>query len=156
MYLVNADKDLYIGNSRASTTTNNKYFRGHLDELRLFKNLARLLKNAVRDEYLYRKALELDLNKSLAAQKDYGLWKRYLLYRKGVSTFIANVDPDNRQKVLTAWLNSLRKDAEIRVNNQLLNSVNYTGIQMLTFWNDNSSLQLAVPPLIDFRNIESE
>ena len=124
------------------------------NELRLFKNLARLLKNAVRDEYLYRKALELDLNKSLAAQKDYGLWKRYLLYRKGVSTFIANVDPDNRRKVLTAWLNSLRKDAEIRVNNQLLNSVNYTGIQMLVFWNDNSSLQLAVPPLIDFRNNE--
>jgi len=100
--------------------------------------------------------LELDLNKSLAAQKDYGLWKRYLLYRKGVSTFIANVDPDNRRNVLTAWLNSLRKDAEIRVNNQLLNSVNYTGIQMLAFWNDNSSLQLAVPPLIDFRNNESE
>ncbi len=126
------------------------------NEQSLIKNIVRLLKNAVRDEYLYRKALELDLNKSLAAQKDYGLWKRYLLYRKGVSTFIANVDPDNRRKVLTAWLNSLRKDAEIRVNNQLLNSVNYTGIQMLTFWNDNSSLQLAVPPLIDFRNNESE
>ncbi len=126
------------------------------NEQSLIKNIIQLLKNAVRDEYLYRKALELDLNKSLAAQKDYGLWKRYLLYRKGVSTFIANVDPDNRRKVLTAWLNSLRKDAEIRVNNQLLNSVNYTGIQMLTFWNDNSSLQLAVPPLIDFRNNESE
>jgi len=25
---------------------------------------------------------------------------------------------------------------------------------MLVFWNDNSTLQLAVPPLIDFRNNE--
>jgi len=124
------------------------------NELRLFKNLARLLKNAVRDEYLYRKALELDLNKSLTAQKDYSLWKRYLLYTKGVSTFLENVAPDERQVVLTEWLNSLREDAEIRVNNQLLNSVNYTGIQMLVFWNDNSTPQLAVPPLIDFRNNE--
>jgi hypothetical protein len=124
------------------------------NELRLFKNLARLLKNAVRDEYLYRKALELDLNKSLTAQKDYSLWKRYLLYTKGVSTFLENVALDERQVVLTEWLNSLREDAEIRVNNQLLNSVNYTGIQMLVFWNDNSTLQLAVPPLIDFRNNE--
>ena len=124
------------------------------NELRLIKNLARLLKNAVRDEYLYRKALELDLNKSLTAQKDYSLWKRYLLYTKGVSAFLENVAPDERQVVLTEWLNSLREDAEIRVNNQLLNSVNYTGIQMLVFWNDNSTLQLAVPPLIDFRNNE--
>ncbi len=124
------------------------------NELRLIKNIARLLKNAVRDEYLYRKALELDLNKSLTAQKDYSLWKRYLLYTKGVSAFLENVAPDERQVVLTEWLNSLRKDAEIRVNNQLLNSVNYTGIQMLVFWNDNSTLQLAVPPLIDFRNNE--
>ncbi len=124
------------------------------NELRLFKNLARLLKNAVRDEYLYRKALELDLNKSLTAQKDYSLWKRYLLYTQGVSTFLENVALDERQVVLTEWLNSLREDAEIRVNNQLLNSVNYTGIQMLVFWNDNSTLQLAVPPLIDFRNNE--
>ncbi len=124
------------------------------NELRLFKNLARLLKNAVRDEYLYRKALELDLNKSLTAQKDYSLWKRYLLYTKGVSAFLENVAPDERQVVLTEWLNSLREDAEIRVNNQLLNSVNYTGIQMLVFWNDNSTSQLAVPPLIDFRNNE--
>jgi len=37
MYLVNADKDLYIGNSRASTTTNSNYFIGSLDEVRLFK-----------------------------------------------------------------------------------------------------------------------
>ena len=124
------------------------------NELRLIKNLARLLKNAVRDEYLYRKALELDLNKSLTAQKDYSLWKRYLLYTKGVSAFLENVAPDERQVVLTEWLNSLREDAEIRVNNQLLNSVNYTGIQMLVFWNDNSTPQLAVPPLIDFRNNE--
>jgi hypothetical protein len=98
--------------------------------------------------------LELDLNKSLTAQKDYSLWKRYLLYTKGVSTFLENVALDERQVVLTEWLNSLREDAEIRVNNQLLNSVNYTGIQMLVFWNDNSTLQLAVPPLIDFRNNE--
>ncbi len=126
------------------------------DELRLIKNLVRLLKNAVRDEYLYRKALELGLNESLTAQKDYGLWKRYLLYRKGVSTFIANVDPDERQKVLTAWLNSLREDAKIRVNDQLLNAVNFTGIQMLAFWIDDSSPQLAVPPLIDFRNNKAE
>ena len=124
------------------------------DELRIMKNLVVLLKNAVRDEYLYRKAMELGLNESLPAKKDYGLWRRYLLYRKGISTYLADVDPVDRQEAVTTWLNRLRKKAKIRVDDPMLNAVNYTGIQMLAFWKDDTSPQLAVPPLIDFRNNE--
>lgn len=124
------------------------------DERKRTQSLVVLLKNAVRDEYLYKKALELGLNESLAAQKDYGLWRRYLLYRKGVSTYLAHVDPSDRQEAVTTWLNGLRDEAKIRVDDPMLNAVNYTGIQMLAFWKDDTSPQLAVPPLIDFRNYE--
>lgn len=114
------------------------------------KSLTRFLKVAVRDHYLSQRAKQLGLESKKRVREDVQMWGRYFLYMKGIYAFTAGDSALKNINTVANRISELRANAEITINNNLLENIELTGIPMVVFWNNDLSRQLAVPPLIEF------
>ncbi len=120
----------------------------------LQKSLARFFRSALRDYYLAEQARKLGLESNKRVVDDIQSWGRYFLYSSGVS-FFDSQDSNQDDKTIPLrrdeWIDKLREEADIKINHDLLENVELTGIPMLVLWNSDLGRQLAVPPLLEFR-----
>ena len=117
----------------------------------LRNTLTRFLKAAVRDHYLSERAKQLGLESKKRVKKDTQAWARYFLYLKGVTIFTERDTALTNPGMIADRIMELRRDANITINHNLLETIELTGIPMLVFWNSDIARQLAVPPLMEFR-----
>ncbi len=117
----------------------------------LRNTLTRFLKAAVRDHYLSERAKQLGLESKKRVKKDTQAWARYFLYLKGVTIFTERDTALTNRGMIADRIMELRRDANITINHNLLETIELTGIPMLVFWNSDITRQLAVPPLMEFR-----
>lgn len=117
----------------------------------LRSTLTQFLKGAVRDQYLAERAKQLGLESRTRVKKDVQMWGRYFLYMQGVTTFVERDTSLINSTMIANRIMELRKDAQITINEDLLATIELTGIPMLAFWNGGITRQLAVPPLMEFR-----
>ena len=113
--------------------------------------LTRFLKAAVRDQYLAERARQLGLESKGRVMSDVLMWARYFLYLQGVRIFAERDTTLTQPSTIADKITELRSHAHIKINHDLLESIEVTGIPMLAFWNGDVTRQLAVPPLRDFR-----
>ncbi len=117
----------------------------------LRSNLTQFLKGAVRDQYLAERAKQLGLESKTRVKQDVRMWGRYFLYLQGVTTFVERDTSLTNSAMIANRIMELRRDAQITINHDLLETIELTGIPMLAFWNGGITRQLAVPPLMEFR-----
>ena len=117
----------------------------------LRNTLTRFLKAAVRDHYLSERAKQLGLESKKRVKKDTQAWARYFLYLKGVTIFTERDTALTNPGMIADRIMELRRNANITINHNLLETIELTGIPMLVFWNSDIARQLAVPPLMEFR-----
>lgn len=117
----------------------------------LRSTLTQFLKGAVRDQYLAERAKQLGLESRTRVKQDVQMWGRYFLYMQGVTTFVERDTSLINSTMIANRIMELRKDAQITINEDLLATIELTGIPMLAFWNGGITRQLAVPPLMEFR-----
>ncbi len=117
----------------------------------LQNTLTQFLKAAVRDHYLSERAKQLGLESTKRVKKDTQAWARYFLYLKGVAILAETDTALASPGRMAGKIMELRGDANIRINHNLLETIELTGIPMLVHWNSDIARQLAVPPLMEFR-----
>ena len=113
--------------------------------------LTRFLKAAVRDQYLAERAKQLGLESKQRVESNVQMWARYFLYQQGVKTFAERDTTLTLPAMIADKITELRSAAHITINQELLDSIESTGIPMVAFWNGDITRQLAVPPLAEFR-----
>ncbi len=116
----------------------------------LQKTLTCFLKVAVRDRYLAQRAEQLGLGSKKRVLEETQIWGRYFLYINGIKAFIASDSTTKNIINISNWISELRANAQITINNDLLEEIELTGIPMIVFWNNDISRQLAAPPLMEF------
>ncbi|MEE9572297.1 MAG: hypothetical protein V3W20_04575, partial [Candidatus Neomarinimicrobiota bacterium] len=116
----------------------------------LQNTLTSFLKIAVRDRYLAQRAEQLGLGSKKRVQEETKIWGRYFLYINGIHVFIASDSTTKNIINISNWISELRANAQITINNDLLEEIELTGIPMIVFWNNDISRQLAAPPLMEF------
>ncbi len=117
----------------------------------LRNTLTRVLKAAIRDHYLSERAKQLGLESKKRVKKDTKAWARYFLYLKGVTIFTERDTALTNPGMIADRIMELRRDANITINHNLLETIELTDIPMLVYWNSDIMRQLAVPPLMEFR-----
>lgn len=116
----------------------------------LQNTLTSFLKIAVRDRYLAQQAEQLGLGSKKRVLEETQIWGRYFLYINGIHAFIASDSTTKNIINISNWISELRANAQITINNDLLEEIELTGIPMIVFWNNDISRQLAAPPLMEF------
>lgn len=116
----------------------------------LQKTLTSFLKVVVRDRYLAQRAEQLGLGSKKRVLEETQIWGRYFLYINGIQAFIASDSTTKNIITISNWISELRANAQITINNDLLEGIELTGIPMIVFWNSDISRQLATPPLMEF------
>lgn len=116
----------------------------------LQNNLTSFLKVAVRDHYLSQRAEQLGLGSKKRVLEDTKIWGRYFLYINGIRAFIASDSTAKNIVTISNWISKLRANAQITINDDLLEEIELTGIPMVVFWNSDIFRQLATPPLMEF------
>ena len=116
----------------------------------LQNTLTKFLKVAVRDRYLAQRAEQLGLGSKKRVLEETQIWGRYFLYINGIHAFIASDSTTKNITNISNWISELRANAQITINNDLLEEIELTGIPMVVFWNSDISRQLATPPLMEF------
>jgi hypothetical protein len=116
----------------------------------LQKTLTSFLKVVVRDRYLAQRAEQLGLGSKKRVLEETQIWGRYFLYINGIQAFIASDSTTKNIITISNWISELRANAQITINNDLLEGIELTGIPMIVFWNSDISRQLAAPPLMEF------
>ncbi len=122
----------------------------------LRNTLTWVLKAAVRDHYLSERAKQLGLESKERVKKDTQAWARYFLYVKGVSIFTERDTALTNPGMIADKIMELRREANISINHNLLETIELSGIPMLVYWNSDITRQLAVPPLMEFRELTIE
>ncbi|MCH7858490.1 MAG: hypothetical protein IID14_02195 [Candidatus Marinimicrobia bacterium] len=117
----------------------------------LRSTLTQFLKGAVRDQYLSERAKQLGLESKTRVKQDVQMWSRYFLYMQGVTAFVERDTSLTNSALIAARIKELRRNAQITINYNLLETIELTGIPMLAFWSGGITRQLAVPPLMEFR-----
>jgi hypothetical protein len=116
----------------------------------LQNTLTSFLKVAVRDHYLSQQAEQLGLGSKKRVLEDTQIWGRYFLYINGIRAFIASDSTTKNIITISNWISELRANAQITINDDLLEEIELTGIPMVVFWNSDIFRQLATPPLMEF------
>ena len=116
------------------------------------KSLTPFMKSAVRDYYLEKRAEHLGLESNVRVVDDIEMWSRYYLYLMGVNEMIVVDSKRNAKEVIREEIKELRSKASIEIDSEMIQTIRVTGIPMLGLWNTDLSKNLAVPPLLNFRN----
>lgn len=114
------------------------------------KTLTAFLKGAVRDYYLEKRAENLGLESNVRVVDDIEMWGRYYLYMIGVNEMVIGDTTRGTKEMIREEIKELRSKATIVINQEMIKTIQITGIPMQVFWNRDFSKNLAVPPLVKF------
>lgn len=116
----------------------------------LSKTMTDFLKSAVTDHYLAARAEQNGLQSAERVKGDVQIWSRYFLSLKGLSALTDTDSTRNDKEAIAKQVKALREGAVIEINHDLLESIELTGIPMLTVWKNRFSKHLVAPPLVQF------
>lgn len=112
------------------------------------KSLTLFLKSAVRDYYLEKRAEHLGLGNNVRVMEDVDMWSRYYLYLGGISEMIIVDTTGSTKESIRKEIDKMRSKANIVLKQEVIKTINITGIPMMVLWNGTFSRNLAVPPLV--------